>query len=229
MTYPHDDNQNDNRRPGPEGDDEGPIMPAGDYAVIAIAAKLGYAGTKNEQIGARLRITEGPLKNKTMLWYGSFSGAAEEFTVKAMRALGFAGNDLRDLSSMLGGQAAIAVVQHDTYQGKLRAKVAWINGADVQMKDEMNTDELAAFAQRMRGVFARHSGGASQPAKAVGHPQGRQQPTSGDPRDRRDHPANERAASDRGRDEQQRFGANNRDTRSRNDAPTGDEPWNQGR
>ncbi len=182
MTYPHDTPPNDGRRPGPE-DEEGPLMPAADYPITCIAAKLGYAGTKNEQIGARLRIIDGPLKGKTMLWYGSFSENAQEFTIKAMRAMGFTGNDPSDLSSMINNDVqAIAVVQHDEYQGKKRAKVAWINGADVQMKDEMNQDELKAFAHRMRGVFARYGGNvAARPPMAP--------TTRPDPRDERQRPA----------------------------------------
>ncbi len=224
MTYPHDDRDqqpNDNRRPGQE--DEGPLLPAGDYAVTAVTAKLGYAGTKNEQIGIRLRIMEGTYKGKTLLYYGSFAGKAEEFTVKAMLALGFTGADMRDLSSMLQGTSAIAVVEHSEYQGKITAKVQWINGADVQMKDEMKPNEVAAFAQRMRGVFARYGqqGASAKSAKDVaggGRDQRGPDPRGPDPRD-------QQRGQQRGfADQQQRPASRGYDPNAR---PSDADPWDR--
>src|SRR5436190_2520935 len=161
MTYPHNDprdlrndprdqrgSSTNARAPGdardPREGPDAPLFPEGDFPCVAIAWKWGFAGTKNEQIGLRLRIVEGPQKNKTLLYYGSFHQNSEEYTLKALKALG-----ILDLvwsaasGSVEDGQQAVAVVQHSEYQGKLTAKVAWINGADVQMKDEMSDNQLA--------------------------------------------------------------------------------------
>lgn len=203
--YPHgNDNRNDNRNPyppddrgrphhdGPEDDDE--LLDEGEWPVMAVTHKIGFAGTNNEQIGVRCKFTEGPHKNKTLVWYGSFSDRALDITIRGLRALGMKGDDLRDLSGMYTDPgAAIGVVQHDEYQGKKRARIAFINGGDVVMKQEMNAQELSAFAQRMRGAFARTGGGKpSTPAAGPSVGNGRGAPPPRDQQqsfgNRRDEP-----------------------------------------
>lgn len=195
MTYPH--NESDNRRgaypddrgpprddrgaPGPAPEDDGPLMDEGDYPLVAVAHKWGYSSKGGEQIGVRVKFVEGPYKGRTSLWYGHFSDAAMDITIRALRALGMKGDDVRDLSGMYAPDVtpAIGVVQHDTYEGKTRARVAFINGADVVMKEEMNKQQLDAFAQRMRGAFARAGGGGSRPTTG-GAPAQRGEPARDD-------------------------------------------------
>ena len=203
----------------PSATDE-PLTPEGDYPVVAVKHSIGYAGTKNEQIGVRLRVVNGPLKGKFLLWYGSFSDKAVEFTIKALRALGFAGNDVADQAAWdamyARGDEATAVVQHDTYQGKTKAKVAWINGADIVMHADMNDRDLKAFGARMRGAFASYGGGKSAgPAKLD---------------DRRGPPAprDERSEWARGQADQADGRQRSLNDAKRNAPPVddGDEPWN---
>lgn len=161
-------------RPPPSGDPHTPpsdggnreLTPEAEYPVVAIKHRVGYAGTGTEQVGVRLRVTDGPLKGKYLLWYGTFTDNSEEITIRALRNLGFEGDDLydqREWDAMYArAQEATAVVQHEVYKDKKRAKVAWINGGgDVIMAREMNDHELRAFGARMRGAFKRHGGGRS--------------------------------------------------------------------
>lgn len=186
MTYPHNGNDNrnqgrasgyDSRDPRNQPQEDEKLRDEGDYPVVAIAYKWGYAGgEKHEQIGLRLRITDGPSKGESLLYYGGFHPNSEEFTIKALKALGI-WDKIWDApnGSLEGGSPAIAVVKHEQYQGKTRAKVQWINGADVVMKDEMNPNDLAKFAHRMRGNIQRHGGGGQQQQRGGGVPPRNQQ------------------------------------------------------
>ncbi len=195
MTYPHNDrdrqaqgNRNADPR-DPRNQEEEKLRDEGDYPVLAIAYKWGYAGgEKHEQIGVRIRITEGADKGQSMLWYGGFHPNSEEFTIKALKAMGI-WDKIWDAPSgqIEGASPAIAVVKHEQYQGKTRAKVQWINGADVVMKDEMNPNDLAKFAHRMRGNIQRHGGGGG----------GQQQQRGGvPPRNQQQQPQTQRSFGD---------------------------------
>lgn len=156
MTFPHEDPQNN-----PQDDR---LIPEADYKVKCVAHKFGRAGTGTEQIGVKLQITEGNHKGQYLTWYGFFTEAAIDTTIKSLRALGLRGDDLRNCSSMYEGEA-IAVVQHEVDRdNNKRARVRWINGADVAMNDVMNERELGAFASRMRGSMARFPSSQAAPA-----------------------------------------------------------------
>lgn len=163
MTYPHEErDQNDNRRPGQEGD--GPLMPEGDYPVVAIGYRWGFSSNGGEQIGIRLRVIEGPHAGKSLLYYGSLNGGAREFTLKAIKTLGILDLVFSAPNGPVDNSAqAIAVVGHEEYNGKITAKVNWINGVDIVMKEEMNDQDFRAFAARMKGEIAR-MGGNTRPS-----------------------------------------------------------------
>ncbi len=214
-SYPRDDDRgrNDDRgRSNGQGSGGGEkpraeeaLIPVGEYPVKCINHRIGQAGTKTEQIGVRLQIVDGEYKGKSMLWYGFFTDKAIETTIKAMRALGFTGNELKDCSSMYMG-TAMAVVEHETGEdGKTRSRVRWINGADVMMKEAYEGNDLAAFSARMRGAFARMPGGA--PAAAP-------QDDRGPSRDTRQSAPRD----DRGNGQQRSF-ADDRNGRGRDDRP----------
>lgn len=149
-------------------------VPPGEYPVRAVGARIGAAGTNTIQIGIRLRITDGDHKGKTITWYGSFTDESEHITIRAMRALGHVGDDVYDHRAMLSDNAdisATAVVEHETYQGKKRAKVNWINGGDggaIVMSKELSEGEAQRFRERMRGSFQRSAGGAGGPPPSGG-------------------------------------------------------------
>lgn len=143
-------------------DDAPALLPEGDYKVKCVSHKIGRAGTDTLQIGVRLRILEGEYAGRFLTWYGFFTDKAEETTMKAMRALGFSGDDVRDCASMYT-QEAIAVVQHELNQDNVTiARVRWINGAEVQMRDVLTGGDLDRVAQQLRAKFARIPGGASR-------------------------------------------------------------------
>src|SRR6185312_10835687 len=142
-------------------DDDGPAIPEGDYPVKPVKHRWGWSSGKYPQIGISLQITDGEYKGRRLTWYATFSDAAAEWTIKGLRALGMVGDDAeQNIGTIYTSDAlATAVVAHETYEGKTRAKVKFINGADIVMKEEMSPSELKAFSQRMKATFQRYGGG----------------------------------------------------------------------
>jgi hypothetical protein len=138
-----------------QNDDEVGIIPEGRYPVACTDATLGYTSEGNPQIGISLVIADGEYSGRFLAYYGYFTPKTTEHTIKGMRALGWKGHDMTELGSMIGksGTVATAVVEHEADRdGKMRARVRWINGAGVAMKDKMNPAQQAEFAARMRRV-----------------------------------------------------------------------------
>jgi hypothetical protein len=149
------------------------FIPEGRWPVIAVQHSFGD-GKSAEQIGVLLQFLEGPGKGQTRTWYGSWSEAAIEFTLDALRALGWKGDDLRDLSTIYpktGGKAAIAVLQHEFFDGKWREKIAWINGDGVAMNKPLDGPAFEKFAARMRNLIPRVEGRAGSSAAPSGYGQ----------------------------------------------------------
>ncbi len=168
-------NQNQNRRDDrnedrePEGERE-KLIPAGKYKVKCLDAKMGWTAggpnsEKKPQVGIGLEITEGPHAGRMISYYGYFTEKTEEFSVKAMRALGWRGNNWADLSSMIDG-TALAVVEIETDDGKERSRVRWINQIGVAMSDAMSAADIAVFQKKMSGLAARIGGGGDKGAQA---------------------------------------------------------------
>lgn len=205
-----------------------PSVPEGNYPVKATKHKIGEAGTGNKQIGVRLIITDGALKgNASLIWYGTFTDKSEDMTIRGMRALGFQGDDLTKMDTLYDGEA-IAVVEHERNQdGKMIAKVKWLNGADIAMKKELDDNELAAFAKKMRGALQKRPSAAPAAKKDDGF-DGRG-PDRGDPAPRDDRGRQGRLDDPRARDprEQQRSEGWHGDDRGRgnNRPPDDDIPY----
>jgi hypothetical protein len=184
------------------------LVPIGDVPVIAVNHKFGRASTGTRQIGVRCRITDGEHKGKTLLWYGSFTDNSIAITMRGMRALGHTGRVPSDCDGFYAPNVtpAMAVVEHNPdNDGKLRARIAFINGGDIVMKQEMDANELAAFDREFAGYFARLGGGGSSaappPARAAAPP-----PRGQPPRDDRRPPPEQRPNPAPGREYGQSYG-----------------------
>jgi hypothetical protein len=136
-------------------------LPEGDYMVECIDHSWG-AGNPYEQIGVACRIVEGPFAGQVRSWYGSLSPAAEEYTLRGMKAFGFVGDNILDCKSMYratGGKIARATLEHHEWQGDWSERFAFINGDGVAMKNPLDQAGLQRLQQRMRATLQR-SGGA---------------------------------------------------------------------
>ena len=169
------------------------MLEAGDYRARAAKAALGLSSNGNEQVGVEFELLD--LPGQKITWYGSFaSDEAFDITVRGLRAAGFRGNDLADLSSLNDGSApeVILVVVHETYQGKTRAKVKFINSTGgLAMKNQLTPEQAEAFAKRMKGKFLAFD-------QRVGTPRSRNGPASRDEGPPIEH-LNQRAEEELGR------------------------------
>ena len=127
-------------------------MEPGKYVVKLAEWKLGYSPNKGtEQIGLVLEVVSGECKGEKIVAYKYFSDGAFPWTIKALSALGWDGEDF-DTFKGLGTTTAEAEIETETQEGKRRLKVSWINPIGVAMSEEMSTHKRKSFAERMRAM-----------------------------------------------------------------------------
>lgn len=105
-----------------------------------------------------------------MTWYGYLhTEKIFPMTMKALREIGFKGNDISDLSSINDAQASL-VVEVEEYEGKARSKIKWVNSPDGR-PSLAPMDPVAAknFAATLRGKIAAFDQSAAAP-KVNGNP-----------------------------------------------------------
>lgn len=157
--------------PGQEG---GTKIPPGTYQMRATDADLGYtAGSENEpakpQVAVLLEFVDGPFAGQSLTWYGFFTEKTKAGTIRALRTIGWTGNDLSDLSTARG--EAPCVVQNETdLQGVARAKVRFIGGGALALKNVMSDEQKKAFAVSMQAFAAGIVSEAKKPAEAGAGP-----------------------------------------------------------
>lgn len=134
-----------------------PIAP-GTYDMRATDADLGYtAGSENEpakpQVAILLEFVEGPYAGQSLTWYGFFTEKTKTGTMRALRLLGLTGNDISDLSTVRGNAPCVVVTEPDL-QGVARAKVRFIGGGALALKNVMSEEQKKAFAASMSAFAA---------------------------------------------------------------------------
>lgn len=150
------------------------IIDAGDYRAKAVGAQLGETSNHNEQIAIRFALLDFPGQHIT--YYGTFTEAAFEYTMGAIRVAGFKGEDISDLSSLADGVApeVILVVIHEEYNGKISSKVRFINSTGgMALKQALQPDQAKAFAQRLKGKILAFDKSAGAPPARSATPAGR--------------------------------------------------------
>jgi hypothetical protein len=130
------------------------MLAEGTYRGRPIRAALGVTGTGKEQIGVQFELQDPP--GQRMTWYGFFTDGTFDRTIEALRACGWTGSDL----SEFGGETLPAgfdqevelVVKHEEYNGKISARIAFVNsGGGLAMKEALDPTQAKSFAARMKG------------------------------------------------------------------------------
>lgn len=156
------------------------MIPNGTYLARALGGALGKTNAGKPQVAVEFEILSAEAAGEHITWYGFFSEKTEERTIKSLRLAGWRGDDLSDLSSLGGDDApeVALVIEEETYEGKTRTKVQWVNapGAGLAMKSEMSPEEAKAFATRMKGRVAQISGPRPAPTKSRPLPPRREEP-----------------------------------------------------
>lgn len=133
------------------------LIPAGTYRAKGIEAQLGFTSANKEQVAISFQLLTPGFENERAAYYGTFGEKSLEITIKALRACGWKGVDLSDLSGIDANEVNL-VIEHEEYpqgSGNFSAKVKWVNdGAGGLLKNVMGDAEKMSFAQRMRGAVA---------------------------------------------------------------------------
>lgn len=133
----------------------------GTYRATPTDAVLSESKEGNPQIAVTFSLIDDPASKIT--WFGSFkSEASTEIALKALRAMGWTGNDLsvfefgNDMPHEMAGVAVEIVVETEDYEGKSRTKVKWVNapGGGVAVKNPMSAPAVKSFAARMKAAIA---------------------------------------------------------------------------
>jgi hypothetical protein len=146
------------------------LIPEGTYRARGVSAQLGFTSTGKEQVAIGFTILTPGFEGQHLPYYGTFGEKALEITTKALRACGWQGLDLSDLTGIDANEVNL-VVAHEEYNGVTTAKVKWVNdGTAGLMKNVMADTEKRAFAARMRGAIAGLGAGAPAPKAAAPRP-----------------------------------------------------------
>ena len=94
-----------------------------------------------------------------MTWYGNFAETTVgedqkpiyQITMESLYHCGWISGDLNNLDGLDRNEVTV-VVKHEEYQGKTRAKIAWVNKSGTLVKNAMPENELKAFAAKMKGA-----------------------------------------------------------------------------
>lgn len=143
-------------------------IPPGKYVAIAIAQDSALAETSNgtPQVAVVFQIQEPPEQyGERITWFGFLTEKATPRTIEGLRAAGFTGDDLTDLSS-LGSKNCEIVVEDEEYEGKTYTKVKWVNdlGRGHAVKGVLNEDGRRALAAKMKNAFRAFDASNGKPA-----------------------------------------------------------------
>jgi hypothetical protein len=148
---------------------------AGTHRARAQEWALGVSSTGKEQVAVMFQLVGGAHDGKHITWFGYFTDSTVDRTLESMRHCGWDSDSIADLDS-LGANEVELVIEDETYEGKTRSKVKWVNRVSrLQMKEQMNVSQVQAFAARLRGktVASKQKYGA-QPATSASVRRGEQ-------------------------------------------------------
>lgn len=127
------------------------MIPAGTHKAKAVSATLEKSpekGTQNAHVKFQLESGE------TLDWYGYFTEKTEARTIEALLLCGWDGQDFVTFRGVTTNVVHV-VVEHETYNGQTRAKIAWVNDPNRTVGGKpMEAAEVSSFADRMRAKVA---------------------------------------------------------------------------
>lgn len=134
------------------------MIPAGKYPARALSGEFGVNDNGKDFCCVKFEIIDGELTGETISAWLYFSTEKNtERSIESLRYCGctFPGNDITNLDG-LGSKDCEIVVEHETFEGKTRAKVKWINsggGSSVKAEQRMDPNTKKNFAERMKATL----------------------------------------------------------------------------
>jgi hypothetical protein len=130
------------------------LVPAGKYRSRAIEAVLGETGTGKEQVVVRFEILNEGFDGHTVPWYAVFAtDKMSRRILEGLRACGWDGDDLSDLSGVSDNDVEIEVEHHE-WNGRVNARVKWVNKLGGPIVTPIPPERARAFAARMKQLAA---------------------------------------------------------------------------
>ena len=140
------------------------LLSIGRHRARAAEWALGRSGTGKEQLAILFSLLDRPGEEITS--YLFFTEATFDITVKSMRACGWRGADLSDLTGMDANEVTLVIDHEEDQKGVMRARVRWINTTGgLAMKATLDKDQARNFAAQMKGKILQHDRMAGQAAK----------------------------------------------------------------
>lgn len=134
------------------------MIDEGTYNARALRAALGMTKTGKEQLAVEWGLLDGSGRKITSYHY--FSERAIDISMDQLRTAGFRGTDISDLSSLHHSEGnptpeCEIVVVHEEYNGKVSAKVRFVNSnGGLALSEPLDDAKAKAFAARMKGAIA---------------------------------------------------------------------------
>lgn len=141
------------------------MIPEGTYKAKAVTAALGYTSGGSEQVAVEFEILDDDpeIGGRRITWYGYFTERTFDRTIESLQYCGFRGNDLSDLSGVTTNEVQI-VVTHEEYNGRISARVQWVNRlGGLAIRSRMSDEDARKFSARMRSKIAAAGGSAATP------------------------------------------------------------------
>lgn len=140
-------------------------MENGTYRARATSWVLGETSTGKEQVAVEFSLTDPELQGERIAWYGFFTEKTFERTIESLRACGWTGDNLEDLSGLDANEVDL-VIEQETYEGKTTPRVRWVNrpGA-IGVKTALAPEKAKTFAAKMKAQIRAFD--ASQGKKAA--------------------------------------------------------------
>lgn len=132
----------------------------GAYRAQVVEYEFGEASTGSEQIAVALDLYDGETKVGNLTWYGYFSDAAIDGTLKALQTMGWQSEDLRELDAIKGKWVQAVVEEEPDQEGVMRPRIRWINAeGGVRIKKRLDEGRKEALANRVRARMMKNNSG----------------------------------------------------------------------
>lgn len=132
------------------------MLDAGYYRARAVEYALGKTEKGGRQVAVRFETLDDEGRSgASITWYGYFTDKTRERTLESLQHCGWEGDDITDLSGIERNEVQL-VVEHEEYEGKVRAKVAWVNrpgGGGIAIKAPLDEAEKAEFAREVKATL----------------------------------------------------------------------------
>src|SRR5579862_677136 len=103
------------------------MLSPGYYRARAIEWALGKTDKGNRQVAVRFQTFDDEDRpGEAITWYGYFTEKTAERTLESLQHCGWTGDDITDLSGIERNEVQL-VVENEEYEGKVHARVAWVN------------------------------------------------------------------------------------------------------